>query len=237
MRDKSVEEHVKRIMDVGLLSEKDIREIKETSADFMKVYDSIAYDDTIHKLHDGPDLEDKEIARLCVTLCNRWRCRIREEAKKELDLAIPRARGLVDGIDEVLEDIKPSDYGDIIAPFRALTEIDNVGQTSASKILSLLKPDLYVMTDAAISWELGFATNDSGYFRYMLAMKEVAVRLRDIYKGSKKISFPGSHSLEQHLKPPERTWDAPLAIYLDEWNWMKITYELQQLEKEKKKAQ
>ncbi len=236
MRGDSVEEHVKRIMHVGLLSEKDIKGIKEASAKFMKTYDSMAYDDTIHELHDGPDLEDKEISRLCVTLCNKWSCRIREETKKGLDTAIPKARRLVARIDKALEEIKPSDYGEIIAPFRVLTEIDNVGQTSASKILSLLKPGLYVMTDAAISEELGFATNDSGYFRYMLAMKEVAVRLRDIYKGSKK-SFPGSHSLEQYLKPPERAWGAPLAIYLDEWNWMKITYELQQLEKKKKKAQ
>ena len=144
---------------------------------------------------------------------------MREEALK----AIPEAERLVGKIDKSLEHIERPDHALIIKPVELLVGVKGLGITSTSKILSLAKPDLYVMIDQAICCELGFANNGIGYFHYLLLMRDVARRLRQVAREE------GIDDLEEYLRPKGREWKGegkvvPLAIFLDEWNWMNITY-------------
>lgn len=139
---------------------------------------------------------------------------MREEALK----AIPEAERLVGKIDKSLERIERPDYALLIKPVELLMGAKGLGITSTSKILSLAKPELYMMIDQLTCHELGFANNSVGYFHYLLFMRDVARRIRQLAQEV------GIEDLEAYLKPSDREWKAPLAIYMDEWNWMNITY-------------
>ncbi len=137
---------------------------------------------------------------------NKWSCRIGGSVRGEALKAIAKAEGLVGKIDKSLEQIERPDYALIIEPVELLVGVKGLGITSTSKILSLAKLELYVMIDQAICYELGFANNSIGYFHYLLLIRDVARRIRQIAREA------GIKDLEEYLKPSDRGWEAPLAI-------------------------
>jgi len=210
---------VEKLSNIILLQEKDIQEVKRAAKKFRGLYNSQAYDDVVVRIHGDEKLPGKRRAKLYIDLCNKWNCRIGGSVREETLKIIGRVESLAWKIDKNIEQIEYSDYSEIIRPVDVLSDIKGIGITATSKILSLAKPELYVMIDQAICYELGFANNSVGYFRYLIQMRDVARRLRQLSREA------GINNLEKYLKPKDRTWEAPLAIYLDEWNWMKITYE------------
>lgn len=211
-----------RLVNTELLSRRDIEGIRRAAEKFLGLYNSQAYDNIVTQIHNGKHLEAEERAALYIKLCNIWNCRIGGDARDAALKVIPKAERLAWKIDKTLEQIERSDYAQVVKPVELLVGVKGLGITSTSKILSLAKPDLYVMIDQAICHELGFANTSLGYFHYLLMMRDVARRVRELAEEA------GIEDLEEYLKPKNRDWKAPLAIYLDEWNWMNITYRARQ---------
>ncbi len=106
----------------------------------------------------------------------------------------------------------------VIEPVRTLFGVKGMGITSTSETLALMKPQLFVTTDQKIRRELGFANKGAGCFHYLLLMKDVARKIRQLAIEA------GISDLEEFLRPSGREWKAPLANYLDEWLRMNIAY-------------
>lgn len=207
-----------KLVSVDLLGPQDIDEIKRYANKFRKVYNSQAYDEAVNQLHGANKIKGIKRADLYIDFCNKWSCRIGEDVREDASPVIRKVERLVFKMEKNLEEIEQSDLMQIIRPVNMLLEVNGIGLTITSKILSLAKPDLYVMIDQYICRELGFAANNLGYFHFLLLMRDVARHIRQVAKEA------GESNLEEYLRPEDTSWNVPLAVYLDKWNWMKITY-------------
>jgi hypothetical protein len=104
----------------------------------------------------------------------------------------------------------------MVRAFADLDDCPGVGGTIASKMLSALRPDLFMMWDIPIARAYGFATTVAGYRRFLQLMAPATWRMRELW--GKRVP-----SLEEHLKPQEREWSPPLTKFVDEWHWIRIT--------------
>lgn len=117
--------------------------------------------------------------------------------------------------DTTLEDADRVLLAKMVAVFKCLDACYGVGPTIASKILAPLRPALFAIWDNPIADAYGFALNAAGYHQYLNVTQAIARKVRGFWHSP----IP----LEQHLKPNVRTWIAPLAKVIDEWNWIRIT--------------
>jgi hypothetical protein len=150
-----------KLISIELLGQKDIDDIRRAAEEFRKLYNSQAYDDAIDRIQKDRGSPAGKRAAHYLDLCNKWSCRIGGSVREEVLKAIAKAEGLVWEIDRTLEQIERADYALIIEPVELLTGTKGLGITSNSKILSLAKPDLYVMIDQAICYELGGSSLNS----------------------------------------------------------------------------
>ena len=104
----------------------------------------------------------------------------------------------------------------MVGAFQILDDCAGVGGTVASKMLSALRPQLFLMWDMPIARAYGFDTNAAGYRRFLQLMTPAAQKIRELW-GS------GNGDLEDYLKPEGRAWRPTLAKALDEWHWVRIT--------------
>lgn len=209
--------HAERLLNVDLLGDEDLEDMRKSVKIFVKSYDSSAYEDIKTQLDEGHNLSNEDRANLYVRFCNKWRCRIEDKEKQGFAILLPSVERQVGRIRKSLEQIERQDFKQILKPFDQLISIDGIGSTTASKILSLARPELYVMCDQAILWELGYSNSSAGYLRYLILMVDIAHRMRLIARKA------GKRNLEQYLEPGVRKSPAPIAVYLDEWNWVNIS--------------
>jgi len=207
-----------KLINVELLGPEDIDDIARAATEFRRLNNSRVYNEIFARIRKERGFSAEKRAPFYLELCNKWGCRIGGRVREEALKAIPEAERLVGKIDKSLERIERPDYALLIKPVELLMGAKGLGITSTSKILSLAKPELYMMIDQLTCHELGFANNSVGYFHYLLFMRDVARRIRQLAQEV------GIEDLEAYLKPSDREWKAPLAIYMDEWNWMNITY-------------
>ena len=105
--------------------------------------------------------------------------------------------------------------------FNGLFNVDGVASTSASKILALINPLLFVMWDDAI--RLAYhenTTRDRGpgrvYVEFLIKMQGSAIAITKDAKTNHGIASPAEHlSGELGLKPP-----FTLAKFIDEYNFV-----------------
>ena len=105
--------------------------------------------------------------------------------------------------------------------FNGLFNIDKVGDTSASKILALINPHLFVMWDDAIwlaYYEKSMQYKNSGrvYVEFLIKMQKAAIAITKDAKTNHGIANPAEYlSGELGLKPP-----FTLAKFIDEYNFV-----------------
>ena len=100
--------------------------------------------------------------------------------------------------------------------FSRLDDCPGVGGTIASKMLSALRPDLFMMWDIPIAKAYGFDPGIAGYRRFLQLMAPATRRMRELW-GTR------TPSLEEHLRFEDREWLPPLTKFVDEWHWIRIT--------------
>jgi len=155
---------------------------------------------------------------------NQWRSRI---PNRKLQLI---ANNLIDILpantlqnENLLTSNLDSLRNDIILIYNQLTLIDGIGPTSASKLLSLIQPDLFVMWDGAIRWNLSFRPNASGYFSFLKSMQNEAIRLQQEYENNNRLNSDFQYLNEYVSNRMEYPNVLSIAKYLDEVNWTHIT--------------
>ncbi|MEM2592952.1 MAG: hypothetical protein QXI60_10230 [Thermofilaceae archaeon] len=100
---------------------------------------------------------------------------------------------------------------EIVEAFREICSVKNVGPTSASKILHLLRPKLFVMWDNNIAKRFGVRMSPKGYLDFLEKCRDVLEGILNEYRRS-GISDPESYLLNKYGKP--------LTKLLDEYNWL-----------------
>lgn len=109
----------------------------------------------------------------------------------------------------------------IEALFNGLYDIDNVADTSASKILALINPHLFVMWDLDIwlaYYEKSPQYKSPGqiYVEFLIKMHHSAISITNDAKTNHGIESPADHlSGELGLNPP-----FTLARFIDEYNFV-----------------
>lgn len=113
------------------------------------------------------------------------------------------------------------DTAAIAALFNGLINIDKVADTSASKILALINPRLFVMWDDAIwlaYYEKSTQNKSPGrtYVEFLIKMRNSAIAITNDARTKHGINRPAEHlSRELGLKPP-----FTLAKFIDEYNFV-----------------
>lgn len=95
--------------------------------------------------------------------------------------------------------------------FGEICRVKNIGPTSASKILHLLRPNLFVMWDADIAKKFGVSMSPVGYLKFLERCQAMLKAILEGYR-RKGISDPESYLLNKFRKP--------LTKLLDEYNWL-----------------
>ena len=105
--------------------------------------------------------------------------------------------------------------------FNGLFNIDRIADTSASKILALINPHLFVMWDDAI-WlayyekSMRYRSPGKVYVEFLIKMQRAAIAITKDAKTNHGIDSPAEHlSGELGLKPP-----FTLAKFIDEYNFI-----------------
>jgi len=62
---------------------------------------------------------------------------------------------------------------EVIEVFDEVSEVDNIGSTSSSKILHPLVPNFFIMWDKEIAREFNIQTNSSGYVNFLKICKSI----------------------------------------------------------------
>jgi len=110
----------------------------------------------------------------------------------------------------------------------------NFGPTATSKLLHILHPDLFVMWDGAIlkhyrKINSQILDSGQGYLTYLKIMKRLANHICTVFQNAvltppaQAGQDPASYLNAQMKYNPPKT----MAKYLDEYNWIMITYGIQ----------
>jgi hypothetical protein len=98
--------------------------------------------------------------------------------------------------------------------FDQICSVRYVGPTSASKILHLLLPGLFVMWDKYIAEEFRVEMNSQGYLEFLRKSQDTLRSLMNDYR---------NRGLENPEYELYRKYGKPLTKLLDEYNWLTIT--------------
>ena len=163
---------------------------------------------------------------------NSWQCRITRDAKT-------RAR-IVDTVNAVWEILSPEEYDSNLLRFRrmprdafeALAGVEwrnaggyrrKLGPTATGKILHLLRPDVFVMWDAAIRNHYDADGDSAGYEGFMRIMALGASRLVREFRA---LCTDRTQSLQMIMCRAvgcDHPQPISLSKLMDEYNWITIT--------------
>jgi len=218
------------ILHVSDLTERVFEDIREASQTYRSQY---GYTDAFDRLRMIPERRDYLAAVLAgqvdgqeaVRRLREWLLGPWASARSLSDTRLPHiGRGLTAAIAELrgipsdvdLAGATASTIETMIRAFTCLDDCPGVGGTIASKMLSALRPDLFMMWDIPIALAYGFDPAVAGYRRFLQLMAPATHRMRELW-GSR------TPAMEEHLKPTGREWQPPLTKFIDEWHWIRIT--------------
>ena len=171
----------------------------------------------LRDLRSGKQVTAEAVGKILVHFLIRWHSRLSNDITVAESLLGPLYK-IAPAVAKIpiLYDITYMHVEEIKPVFECLDEIDGIGGTTASKILSVLKPETFVMWDIPIAEYYGFDRNSVGYCHFMLLMHGYALRLRELTRAK-------STTPEEYLCASDRKWKPTIAKLLDEWNWVSIT--------------
>lgn len=186
-----------------------------------------------------------------VDFLNHWRMRLPSEPVTA-EINEWYSGDTVKRLEELPSSLLELDFNDsrtvenITALFTSLDELTKISDTGISKILHIIKPEIFVMWDNEIRKhylkELQGKNNKSGpdaYLNFLRQMQEVAIsickenrnivlelsmKLKRLYKGNLRnyTEGPDKARLTQAIRFLEKV-GKPITKFLDEYNWIVIT--------------
>ena len=168
---------------------------------------------------------------------NRWKCRIinTRGVASTIRTSIHKLLGHLNALHDLrVESFQPDFVVNIEADQMTISEVIErcygqireigyrFGPTATSKLLHILQPALFVMWDNPILdhyCKINSQVSDSGkgYCTYLLIMQDIAALISRVFQN------PSDYLNTQLQYSPPKT----MAKYLDEYNWITITYGVQ----------
>lgn len=218
------------ILHVGDLTEEIFTDIRDASQTYCQQYGYMAAFDELRTIPERRQLlaailaghirGEEAVQKLRKWLLGPWR-----SARSLTTERLPEiGRGLTAAVEQLREipsdmdltQTTPSTIETMMVAFQRLNDCLGIGGTSASKILSALKPDLFMLWDRSIARAYKFDNGAAGYRKFLQLMVPATRRMRELW-GQR------SPSLEEYLKSEGREWLPPLTKFVDEWHWVRIT--------------
>ena len=108
----------------------------------------------------------------------------------------------------------------IINLFEEIDEVKCIGSTSTSKILHLLRPEVFVMWDEKIAKLYDTSENAKGYFEFLKICKS---ELKELLEEFRRL---GIENPEDKLR---KRYRKHLTKLIDEYHWLKVWIEKKQI--------
>jgi len=213
-----------------------------------KDYRDIAHSQVLSNLQVDPGNVDLQQIQTGVTkFLNRWKCRIPNNRQSAKDLRnaiqglVPYLQALkgfdIDSIDfnqNLVVNGNPSTVNQAIE--HCYTNLKGIvyrfAATATSKLLHILQPNLFVMWDDPILRDyhkdnLQITDNGQGYRIYLQEMNKMAKQVCQNFQEA-TLNPPSDTKNPAVYLSKQLEYDYPktLAKYLDEYNWVRITYKI-----------
>jgi len=190
------------------------------------------------------NLKDIDIKDVILNFLNKWRCRIKvtPDLISSLQQKLKELRGYFISVkDEKLESLdfdkdvtvdgrtfKAEDV--IIKIFDSLRRIKvgrrNFGATATSKVLHMVNPNFFMMSDGNIREHYGCSANSNGYINFMWRMHRLCNEIIKSY--CNKFAVNDRSAKEKIYKTCHNNWVIPegyttLPKLIDEFNYSRYT--------------
>lgn len=158
---------------------------------------------------------------------NQWGCRIPQQKSEAIAVAVGSAARYLEPMTASsleFDDLRCSTLDVVERAYDVLTEVNGVGPTGASAILTVLNPRLFV------SWGEGIRKayfpqdrpNGATYSQFLTIMRMAALSIVADARGQHGIEDPaGELSAQLGIDPP-----FSLAKFVDEYNWVTLEREM-----------
>ena len=161
--------------------------------------------------------------RKLLRFLNQWRSRRPDRLASVLATSLPEVisnLGVLSGSALDTDDLDDSAFGYTTLAFNSLTSIQDVGPTTASKILGVLNPSLFVMWDGPIQKEYCNWQKRNGH-AYSNFVKEMRNSALSIVADSRKrgIEDPAETISKEIKQNPPFT----LAKFINDYVWLTVT--------------
>ena len=171
-------------------------------------------------------INEQQTSDVILKFLNAWKCRLSYKCAPNLAKTLRDSSGLLTKLnclslqDVSLDFIIADD--NIQEAFRNIASVQagrrTVGATATSKIMHMINPNFFVMSDENIRYGYGCCGNDLGYVNFMWRMKlfcdAIIKEYSDARKEEKDFAF---RNLASECKSAAPT----LPKLLDEYNWVK----------------
>lgn len=169
---------------------------------------------------------DDDKTRIVLEFLNQWKCRLSYSCVSSLAKTLRESSELLskfDGhrLEEVSLDSLITESDAIQEIFRRIAAIQagrrTVGATATSKIMHLINPSFFMMSDESIRHGYGCYDNELGYVNFMWRMKLFCDAIRREYSTARSLPIESAFNLVSECKSAAPTWPK----LLDEFNWVK----------------
>ena len=207
------------------------------------IYNILGEDDAYIEARINISNESLDKGKTIYTFLNKWRTRTSQEVIKPLNDLLKNDFG--NTIKDLHQSLTEVDFanelikGKIKKVYNLLTDITHIGPTGASKILHMLKPDLFVAWDRTIieKYEkngtpesyIDFLREMQSFGKSILAAKvdEVQIlsqRITNIYKSRREPLNENNWSVKlEDMINYLKNYGKTLAKLLDEYNWVALS--------------
>jgi len=189
-----------------------------------------SYRQILNRLDIWDNLAEIEDSRTTCILefLNRWKCRVSYDCTSSLattlrELSEPLFKFKSHRLEEVSLDSLIGDLDAIKDVFRRIASVRaggrTVGATATSKVLHLVNPRFFVMSDRNIRHGYGYSDDEVGYAKFMRHMKSFADALIREYSLMRNIPM---NSVFPSLVSECKSRATTIPQLLDEYNWAKF---------------
>ncbi len=204
------------------------------------IYNILGEDDAYIEARINISDESLDKGKTLYIFLNKWRTRTSQKVIKSLNDLLKNDLGRT--IEEIRQSLIDVDFanelikGKIKKAYHLLTDIKYIGPTGASKILHMLRPDLFVAWDKTIIEKYGKNETPESYIDFLqemqsfgksiLAAKEDEVqilsqRITDIYKSRREPLNKANWSVKlEDMVNYLENYGKTLNKLLDEYNWV-----------------
>lgn len=194
-----------------------------------------ALEDSYHRILNRLDIWnnlgeiDNSKTRYISEFLNRWKCRLRYDCTSSLAKTLRECSGSLSKfknhrLEDVSLDSLVADLDAIKDVFRTIASVRTgtrtVGATATSKILHLVNPRFFMMSDRNIRHGYGYSDSEVGYAKFMRHTKMFADALIREYSLARNIPM---NSVFSSLVSECRSSATTIPKLLDEYNWAKFS--------------